>query len=154
MIWVYGKSEGLRWEIGHLARTLPPEKLILAVPYWDAPRKMKATLWEEVVADIGASLPEGLPSEMGDSLYVTFRSDWSSQRVVAKPPPLLVRFALLGGWNRITHGLRTVLQDRGIYRHRYVWLTQLFCFLAGLIWLGLIGIILTMFYGLYVVFFD
>lgn len=154
VIWVYGKSEGLRWEISHLARTLPPEKLILALPYWDAPRKMKPQLWQDVVADIASALPKGLPEEMGDSLYVTFAPDWTPQRIIARPPPLLVRFALLGGWNRITHGLRTLIEDRGIYRHHYGWLTQLFCTIAGLIWAGLIGLILTMLYGLYVAFFG
>ncbi len=152
VIWVYGRSEGLRWEIEHLAQALPPEKLILALPYWDAPKRMKSKLWEDAVADIGHALPKGLPDHMGDSLYVTFGPDWTPHRVIARPPPLIIRFAMLGGWNRITHGLRTLLADRQLYVHRYGALTQFLCFLAGVIWIGLIGIILAMFYGLFVVF--
>ena len=113
VVWAYGRTEGLRWEIAKLVRDVPPEKLIIALPFWKVPEKKRVALWQGVVEDIGHVFPRPLPAEIGSALFIQFSEDWTATPVLPKPPPLLVRTAAIGGWNRITDSIHALMESRG-----------------------------------------
>lgn len=114
IVWAYGKSDGLRWEIAQLVGRVPPEKLVIALPFWEVPRRKRGPLWSDVVSTIGYVFPKPLPASIGDSLFVTFDQDWTPIPIEARPPHVLIRTMALGGWNRIISGVRGLLDLRGI----------------------------------------
>jgi hypothetical protein len=152
VFWVYGETEGLRWEIGKLTAMLPPEKLVLALPVWQAPLKERAKYWDNLVAQIGHSFPNGLPDEIGDALFIAFDSQWQAQPVHPSAPPLILRIGLLGGWNRIVWGIRTLLDSRGIARYQPGRGAVALSLFGGLLWLTVFSVMAVMAYGLYVQF--
>ena len=150
VVWVYGATEGLRWEISKLIGKLPPEKLVVAFPFWNLRLKKRQPLWDELVASIGPFFPKPLPEKIGDSLFLEFDADWTPRPVIAKPPPLLVRTAAFTAWNRITQGIRTLLARRGIYRHEFSTGVQVFCGILTLIWIPFVLMILLMLYKAFI----
>jgi hypothetical protein len=152
VFWVYGETKGLRWEIGKLTAMLPPEKLVLALPVWQAPLKERAKYCDNLVAPIGHSLPNGLPNEIGDALFIAFDSQSQAQPVHPSAPPLILRIGLLGGWNRIVGGRRALLDSRGIARYQPSRGSVALSLFGGLLWLNRFSVLSVMIYGLYVQF--
>lgn len=148
VVWVYGETEGLRWEIGKLTALLPPEKLIVALPIWQLPQKQRPAYWQQLVEQIGHSFPKPLPDDIGDSLFITFDKDWTAQAIKAKAPPWLLRVGLLGGWNRVVWGLRTLLDQRHIARYQPGTGAIAISLLGSLVWLTLFSVIGVLGYGL------
>lgn len=152
VFWVYGETEGLRWEISKLTAMLPPEKLVLALPVWQAPLKDRAKYWDNLVAQIGHSFPNGLPNNIGDALFIAFNEHWQAQPVHPNAPPLILRIGLLGGWNRIVWGIRALLDSRGISRYQPGGGAVALSLFGGLLWLTLFSVMAVMAYGLFVQF--
>lgn len=148
IIWVYGDSEGLRWEISQLTASLPPEKLIIALPIWQLPIKDRPAYWDNLVTQIGHSFPNGLPEQIGQSLFVSFDADWNPHVIEAQPPSLWLRIGLLGGWNRMVWGMRTLLDQRDMPRYQPGKGAIALSLFGGVIWLSLFSLIGILGYGL------
>lgn len=152
VIWTYGSTEGLRWEIGRLVETVPPEQLVLALPFWDVKPAQREAVWQQAREQINAIFPRGLPEDIGDSLFVAFDADWQSRPVDALPMPLYMRAAMLFGRNRVWEGVNGLLRMKG-----YTWPapgfgTYLLCGLGFLAWTSVVTVILGMGVGLVVAF--
>jgi len=88
VVWVTGTTEGLKWELNHLRRSLPPEKLIL----WAHPHllglhgKIAEEEWTRFLAMLGSILPVPLPRELGDTRFFIFDRQWQPIGVIARGP--------------------------------------------------------------------
>ena len=149
IVWVYGSTEGLRWEVSKLVESMPPEKLVIALPIWSVPIKKRPEIWREVLASIGHVMPKGLPDDIGDSLFIAFNKDWTPVPIKARPPHIMVRAALMFGWNRITQGIRGVLDLRGITYPGPTMGTFIACTIGMLMWMTVLGVLLVLLYGLF-----
>lgn len=152
VIWVYGETEGLRWEIGKLTAMLPPHKLVLALPIWEVPSKERPQYWDNLVSQIGHSFPNGLPDEIGDALFIEFNDQWEGQPIHPSAPPLLLRIGTLGGWNRIVWGIRALLDGRGLERYQPGRGAAALSLFGGLLWAILFSVMGVFAYGLFVQF--
>lgn len=69
-----GVSEGLHWEVEHLTKSLPPERLIL----WCHPQLMKIDAqerereWKGFLDKLGDLFPNPLPQKLGDTHFIHF----------------------------------------------------------------------------------
>ena len=147
IIWVYGKTEGLKWEISELVGDVDPKKLVVALPYWDVPPKKRGPLGEDVVATIGPVLPKPLPQTIGDSLFIVFDDDWTPIPVKARPPHILIRTMAFGAWSRVTQGIRTVLDLRGIPYPKPSTSFLVFAAFLSVFWLYILAIFVVLIYG-------
>ena len=88
-----GITEGLRWEIGHLVRNLPPEKLILwAHPQLlNLPRREREREWTLFRDSLGTLFRKPLPETLGTTHF--FRFDASGE-------PIRIEPQLKGWWRR------------------------------------------------------
>lgn len=79
VVWASGTTPGLQWEISHLVRELPPEKLILwAHPHLldlDAPEREAE--WAAFVDGLGQLFPKPLPKPLGKTQYFAFGPDFT-----------------------------------------------------------------------------
>jgi hypothetical protein len=78
VVWVSGTTLGLQWEITHLLRSLPPEKLILwAHPHLlDLDANEREAEWSRFVDGFGALFPRPLPRRLGETRFFTFGPDF------------------------------------------------------------------------------
>jgi len=147
IVWVYGKSDGLRWEIAQLVGRVPPEKLVVALPFWEVPPRKRRPLWSDVLATIDHVFPKPLPERIGDSLFIAFEKDWSPIHIKARPPHILIRAMALGGWNRIIQGARGLLDLRGIPYAKPGIAYLIFAALITLVWAAFFCTFALMIYG-------
>lgn len=147
VVWVYGETEGLKWEISELVGNVPPEKLAIALPFWDVPPKKRGPLWADVVATIGPVLPKPLPETVHDSLFIAFDADWTPIPIKARPPHFLIRTMAFGGWNRVIEGVRALLELRGIPYPKPSVGFLIFAACLSLVWIYLLLMFLVMLYG-------
>lgn len=153
VIWTYGATEGLRWEIQRLVNNVPPEKLVLAMPFWDKKMSKRKIIWAEARENMSAIFPKALPEAVGNSLFVSFEKDWTPIWVNTQPPPWSIRVLTLGFWNPLASGVRGLLKQRG---YNYPSLTlpeKMMPAMLALMGWTVLGVILVMIYGLYVAFF-
>jgi hypothetical protein len=152
VVWTYGATEGLRWEITRLVSSIPPEKLVLAMPFWNLKMSKREEIWEEARERFSAVFPKPLPDGVGNSLFVAFDENWTPSWVETVPPSLGVRIAMLGFWSQIARGVQSLLTLRG---YNYPALTFgekcAYGLLAAMGWV-VVGVLLVMAYGLYVAF--
>jgi hypothetical protein len=89
-----GITEGLRWEIGHLVRHLPPEKLIVwAHPQLlNLPRAEREREWTIFRNSLGTLFRKPLPETLGATHF--FRFDASGE-------PIRIEPTIDGGWQRL-----------------------------------------------------
>jgi hypothetical protein len=79
VVWVTGTTEGLKWELGHLRQSLPPERLIL----WAHPHVLglagpaRQEEWARFLNAVGSSLPVPLPRELGEQRFFFFDDRWA-----------------------------------------------------------------------------
>lgn len=150
IVWVYGKTGGLRWEIAQLVGHVPPEKLVIALPFWEVPTRKRGPLWSDVVSTIGRVFPKPLPEAIGDSLFITFDKDWTPILIKARPPHILIRTMALGGWNRIIQGVRGLLDLRGIPSPKPGLAFLIFAAFVTTLWLAFLFAFAFMIYGSFV----
>ncbi|MGI9353435.1 MAG: hypothetical protein ACR2O3_17890 [Rhizobiaceae bacterium] len=147
VVWVFGSTEGLKWEISKLVDGVPPEKLVVALPFWNVPVRKRSYLWEEVVATIGHEFPKPLPTNIGDSLFIVFNAEWTPIAIQANPPHILLRTMMLGAWNRTSQGIRKILDMRGISYPEPSALALTVALLISLLWVPLLSIVSILLYG-------
>jgi hypothetical protein len=78
VVWASGTTLGLQWEITHLLRSLPPEKLILwAHPHLlDLDANEREAEWSRFVDGFGALFPRPLPRRLGETRFFAFGPDF------------------------------------------------------------------------------
>ncbi|NNC98305.1 MAG: hypothetical protein HKN88_09575 [Gammaproteobacteria bacterium] len=147
VIWTFGDTKGLRWEISRLVQVVPPEKLIIAMPFYDKKMSVRKEIWQGAQAMLNETLEKPLPGEVGESLFIAFDQDWNAHWVKTDPPSVGSRIASMGFWNRATRGVRSLLKSRG-YAYPELLLGEkiAYGFLAALGWI-LVGTVLVMLYG-------
>ena len=148
--WVYGSTEGLKWEIRNLVKTLPPEKIVIVLPWWDVPAKKRADLWREARATLDEVLPMQLSEECGAALFVRFGPDWTPALVSAEKRSLAYRIATLDIHNPLTDGALALLKGFGADVDRRG-ANALYNFIAVLGWI-ILGVLAVLLYGLVVTF--
>ena len=148
VIWTFGDTEGLRWEISRLVKIVPPEKLVIAIPFWDKKMSVRKTIWESAQDMLNKTLSKPLPKEVSESLFIAFDKNWNAEWVETKTPAKWQLIAFLGFWNRITKGVRSLLLKRG-YKYPKLTLVEKIAYasLSVLGWI-LVVTILVMFYAL------
>jgi hypothetical protein len=91
VVWTTGTTEGLRWEISHLLKSVPPSKLIV----WAHPQLLRAGKaerereWSEFLAKLGGAFPKKLPEPLGKTRFIWFKDDW-------EPVPVAPRWGFPG----------------------------------------------------------
>lgn len=79
VVWVTGTTEGLKWELDHLRRSLAPKKLIL----WAHPHVLgltgqaKQEEWTRFLNAVESTLPVPLPRELGEQRFFFFDDRWA-----------------------------------------------------------------------------
>ncbi|MFO0917884.1 MAG: hypothetical protein U0872_06155 [Planctomycetaceae bacterium] len=87
VVWATGVTEGLRWEISHLAANIHPRRLIL----WAHPHLLRGSAaqreaeWKKFRETLGAVFPKPLPETLGDARFFVFDGDWNPRAVM---PPI------------------------------------------------------------------
>lgn len=79
VVWASGTTPGLQWEISHLVRSLPPEKLILwAHPHLlDLDPAEREAEWSAFVDGLGQLFPKPLPKPLGKTEVFAFDADFT-----------------------------------------------------------------------------
>jgi hypothetical protein len=79
VIWASGPTPGLQWEITHLVRSLPPQKLVLwAHPHLlDLDADEREAEWASFVDGLGALFPKPLPKPLGAVRFFAFDEDFT-----------------------------------------------------------------------------
>jgi len=91
VVWTTGVTEGLRWEIGHLLRSIPRKNLLL----WAHPHLLGVSAarreaeWSRFRATLGDVFPKPLPEQLGEIRFIWFHAD-------GEPCPVTARRSL---WN-------------------------------------------------------
>jgi len=87
VIWASGTTPGLQWEISHLVRTLPPEKLVLwAHPHLlDLDAAEREAEWAVFVDGLGTLFPKPLPKPLGKTTFFAFDKDFTPVPYADKP---------------------------------------------------------------------
>jgi hypothetical protein len=152
VVWTYGDTEGLRWEIARLVEIVPPEKLVIAMPFWDKKMAVRKAIWQQARDLLGKNFKTPLPENVGDSLFLTFDQNWKSKWVETIPPSLLVRITCLGFWSPIAKGVESLLQARGYHYPKLTYGEKLFFGFFALLGWVLVATIAVMLYGLVVAF--
>ena len=86
VVWATGTTEGLRWELNHLRQNLAPEKLVL----WAHPHVLGLTgaraeaEWSRFLTMLGGIFPVPLPTELGDTRFITFDKDWLPHMLIVR----------------------------------------------------------------------
>jgi hypothetical protein len=153
VLWTYGSSEGLKWEISRLVEIVPPEKLILGVPYWNKKLRDRQDIWKDALTRLNPVFSKPLPEMATDSLFITFDTDWNSQWVeTVNKKNLFMKIATLGFNNQVTRGVKSLLIEKG---YEYPPLSTFekigYTLLALMAWV-VIAVLCVMLYGLYVTF--
>ena len=94
VIWTTGTTEGLRWEISHLLKSIPPDRLIV----WCHPNLLRLDgaereqEWSEFRATVGKVFPKPMPERLGKTRFIWFRDDWEPVAVTPRWGKLGVLF--------------------------------------------------------------
>jgi hypothetical protein len=113
IVWVSGHTSGLRWEIEHLVKSLPPQRLLLwphvGIHQWS--RKRRAVEWERFLDGHGDVFPKALPRDIAGIRFIAFEADWTPVPIpgIRYPVTILDRLKYL---HRSTMGLRSFLEER------------------------------------------
>jgi hypothetical protein len=102
VIWATGITEGLRWEIEHIVKNVPPEKVIL----WAHPHLLhlspqaRELEWAKFRSALGDAFSKPLPATLGDARFIYFTAGWEPHAVAPprRPAPWFnpIRAALGG----------------------------------------------------------
>ena len=152
VVWTYGESDGLLWEISQLEKRVSPEKLILAFPFWNLKMKTRQSLWKEAKQKLETIFPKPLPNTIGKSLFIGFDKDWNAQWIETRPPSLWLRIACLGFWNPVVKGVESLLKERGFDYPPLTTGERVFIGIFAAMGWVVVGTLLVMIYGLFVAF--
>lgn len=107
VVWASGTTQGLEWEITHLVRSLPPEKLIL----WPHPQLLdldaneREAQWRGFVDGLGTLFPKPLPKPLGKVQFFAFDKDFT---------PIPFSAWRLTAQGRLMASLRALLRGKDI----------------------------------------
>jgi hypothetical protein len=103
VIWTTGSTEGLRWEISHLLKSVPPAKLVVWAhpPLLRLDRVEREQEWAAFRASLGKAFPKQLPERLGKTRFIWFKEDW-------EPVPVSPRWGFFGALFRIFRNAQTV----------------------------------------------
>ena len=103
VIWTTGSTEGLRWEISHLLKSVPPAKLVVWAhpPLLRLDRVEREQEWAAFRASLGKVFPKQLPERLGKTRFIWFKEDW-------EPVPVSPRWGFFGALFRIFRNAQTV----------------------------------------------
>ena len=126
VLWVYGDTEGLRWEISKLVKIIDPTKLIICLPIWDLKQAQRDEMWAKFTKELSPTFAKPFPSQLGPALFVHFRSDWTPLLVgvhtswVVRIKTIKYRMFLA------REGLKMVFAEKGLhYKIRPNWFIHL-----------------------------
>lgn len=115
VVWTTGHTGGLQWEIEHLVRSLPPERLLLWLHVHIGRRseEQRRAEWTRTINTYQPLFPKQLPADVERTYLIGFDSDW-------KPIPIPDQGYRNAWWDRIDtaghykmSGLMTYLLSRG-----------------------------------------
>lgn len=78
VVWTTGTTEGLRWEISHLLKSVPPAKLVV----WAHPHLLRVARaereqeWSAFLSALAKAFPRALPERLGKTRFIWFKEDW------------------------------------------------------------------------------
>ena len=114
VVWVSGITEGLRWELSHLIKSLSPSQLIL----WAHPHllrlkgpKLEAE-WRLFCERLAAIFPIPLPNRLGEARFFYFDAAFTPVAVFGN------EYAL---WSRQGDAMRTLLLAKGLAKPKPIW---------------------------------
>jgi hypothetical protein len=113
VVWTSGVSEGLRWEISYLLRSLPTERLVLwAHPHLVVGRRGREAEWSLFLKALGAVFPKPFPATLGTTELFVFAQDGTP--VPVKPKLGLVRRVLRSWFGALVPALKAMLAMKGL----------------------------------------
>ena len=114
VVWTTGVTEGLRWEISHLLRSVPIDRLIL----WAHPHllgvdeRSREEEWSRFHAELGGMFPTTLPGTLGKTQFIYFDADGTPHAVA---PRFRLWDWLLRPWRGpLVVALRACLKAKGV----------------------------------------
>ena len=153
IIWTYGSSEGLKWEITRLVDIVPPEKLILAIPFWDKRIKQRKEIWDEAKKRLSPIFKKPLPEFSGVSLLMTFDKEWNGTWIESKNDnSLFLKCITLGFYSQIAKGVKSLLISRGYVYPPLSPTEKITYTVLGLCGWTVLAVLCVMLYGLFVTF--
>lgn len=133
IVWASGTSEGLRWELSYLMKSVAPGQLVLwAHPHlMSLKREAREKEWQLFLGKLGRFFPIALPQRLGEARFFFFGPQF-------EPIPIFPNEYALG--DRQTDAMRQLLAANGM-RPRPRWFWRLdnpyvrygFGYLAGLL---------------------
>jgi hypothetical protein len=113
VVWTSGVSEGLRWEISYLLRSLSMERLVLwAHPHLVVKRRGREPEWSRFLKALGAMFPKPFPATLGTTELFVFAQDGTP--VPVKPKLGLVRRLLQPLLGNLAPALKAMLAMKGL----------------------------------------
>jgi hypothetical protein len=113
VVWVSGNTRGLRWEIEHLIKRLPPQRLLLwpHVHVGNLKRRRRAAEWQRFVESHRDVFPKPLPPDIKSIRFIAFDADWTPIQIPSAryPTTILDRLAYFR-WSLL--GLSSFLKER------------------------------------------
>jgi hypothetical protein len=73
---VHGSTTGLLFEVQQIVERVDPSKVIICVPHSRRRIASRLIIWEHFRTLTQNIFPRGLPTELGDALFVRFDSSW------------------------------------------------------------------------------
>jgi hypothetical protein len=117
VVWTSGVSEGLRWEISYLLRSLSMERLVLwAHPHLVVKRRGREPEWSRFLKALGAMFPKPFPATLGTTELFVFAQDGAP--VPVKPKLGLVHRLLRPLLGALVPALKAMLAMKGLAASR------------------------------------
>ena len=97
-------------------RLSAPEKLIVALPYWNKKLKEREIIWQDALTRLSPIFSKPLPQNAENSLFISFDKDWNAQWVESKNnKSALLKFLTFGFNNQITNGVKSLLMKKRLF---------------------------------------
>lgn len=113
VVWVSGDTRGLTWEIEHLIKILPPQRLLLwpHVRVYKWKRKKRADEWQHFVDTHQDVFPKPLPRDVRRTRFIAFDADWTPIEIPSARYP--TKFSDRLNYLELNNfGLRSFLKER------------------------------------------
>lgn len=76
IVWTFGLSDGIKWEIQQLVSRSNPTRILAYCPLGELTPIKKEFEWTRMRDELSTCFPKGLPKKIGKSVFMVFDEDW------------------------------------------------------------------------------
>lgn len=81
VVWTFGLSDGIKWEIQQLVSLFNPTRIVAYCPLGELTPIKKEFEWMRIRDELSTCFPKGLPKKIGKSVFMVFDEDWNPRWV-------------------------------------------------------------------------